>query len=177
MNKRQFKLNEEEANELQWAERHCKDGPTRTRYQSVRLYGIGYAVVEIEEITGCSRPSLMEWCRSYRETGIAGLVDKRLGGNRALLRNEEVEEVQVLLHSYSPLQLLGAESCQGHGQFWTVRDLALVVKQRYSVVYKSPTSYYGLFAKCDFTQQRPGQLYRSRREEKVAEFEELLEKN
>ena len=177
MNRRKFKLKEEEVNELQWAERHCKDGQTRGRYQSVRLYGVGYAVAEIEEITGCSRPSLMEWCRAYGETGIAGLVDKRFGGNRALLQAEEVEEVQRLLHMYTPIQLLGEESCQGNGQFWEVRDLALLVRQRYGVVYKSRTSYYQLFAKCDFTRQRPGQQYLSRREEKVAEFEELLEKN
>lgn len=157
MNRRKFKLKEEEVNELQWAERHCKDGPTRGRYQSVRLYGVGYAVAEIEEITGCSRPSLMEWCRAYGETGIAGLVDKRFGGNRALLQAEEVEEVQRLLHMYTPTQLLGEESCQGNGQFWEVRDLALLVRQRYGVVYKSRTSYYQLFAKCDFTRQRPGQ--------------------
>jgi len=177
MNKRRFKLTEDEVNELQWAERQCKDGPTRARYQSVRLYGIGYAVIEIEKITGCSRPSLMEWCRAYGQTGIAGLIDKRLGGNRALLQEEEVEAVQGLLHTYTPIQLLGEESCQSNGQFWEVRDLALLVKQRYGVVYKSPTSYYQLFAKCDFTRQRPGQQYLSRREEKVAEFEELLEKN
>ena len=177
MNRRKFKLKEEEVNELQWAERHCKDGPTRGRYQSVRLYGVGYAVAEIEEITGCSRPSLMEWCRAYGETGIAGLVDKRFGGNRALLQAEEVEEVQRLLHMYTPIQLLGEESCQGNGQFWEVRDLALLVRQRYGVVYKSRTSYYQLFAKCDFTRQRPGQQYLSRREEQVAESEELLEKN
>jgi transposase len=177
MNKRQFKLNEDEVKELQWAERQCKDGPTRRRYQCVRLYGVGYAVAEIEKITGCSRPSLMEWCRAYRQLGIAGVIDKRLGGNRALLREEEVAEVQALLHTYTPIQLLGEKDGQGSGQFWEVRDLALLVRQRYGVVYKSATSYYQLFAKCDFTRQRPGQQYLSRREEKVAEFEELLEKN
>ncbi|MFZ1756139.1 MAG: helix-turn-helix domain-containing protein, partial [Caldilineaceae bacterium] len=113
------------------AERHGKDGPIRARYQSVRLYAVGYAVAEIEEITGCNRTSLMEWCRAYREIGIAGLLDKRLGSNRALLQEDEVEEVQVLLHTYAPLQLLGAESCQGSGQFWEARDLALLVKQHY----------------------------------------------
>lgn len=177
MRERQFKLNKDEVEKLQCAERHCKDGATKSRYQSVRLYGIGYTVNEIQEITGCSRPSLMEWCRSYRETGIAGLVDKRVGGNRALLRPEEVEEVQRLLHTYTPAQLLGEENCQEQGQFWTLADLASLVKRNFGVSYKSATSYYSLFRKCDFSQQRPGQQYRSRRETKVVEFAELLEKN
>ena len=31
----------------------CKDGPTRTRCQAVRLYGISYPVEQIRDITGC----------------------------------------------------------------------------------------------------------------------------
>lgn len=177
MRKRKFEVNEEEVKELQSAERQCKDGRTKSRYQSVRLYGIRYAVKEIQEITGCNRASLMEWCRSYREMGIVGLVDKRVGGNRALLQPEEVEQVQRLLHTYTPAQLMGEENCYEQGQFWTMPDLARLVKRNFGVIYKSATSYYSLFAKCDFSQQRPGQQYRSRQEAKVVEFEELLEKN
>jgi hypothetical protein len=58
--------------------RACKDAATGTRYQAVRLYGEGYPEKEIEQITGCSRTSLMEWCRAYREDHSQGLVDKRL---------------------------------------------------------------------------------------------------
>jgi hypothetical protein len=42
MAKRKFKLSEKEANELLSAYQQTKDGPTRTRYQAVRLYGLGY---------------------------------------------------------------------------------------------------------------------------------------
>lgn len=57
----------------------------RTRYQAVRLYGEGYPEKEIEQITGCNRTSLMEWCRTYRVDHSQGLADKRVGGNRAKL--------------------------------------------------------------------------------------------
>ena len=85
MAKRKFKLTKAEQKELLQAYRHCKDAATRTRYQAVRLYGEGYAEAEIEQITGCSRTSLMEWCRAYREDPSQGLVDKRVGGTRAKL--------------------------------------------------------------------------------------------
>ena len=61
MRKRQFKLTEREERELQQAFVSTKDGATRIRYQAVRMYGLGYPVDEICEITSCNRTSLLEW--------------------------------------------------------------------------------------------------------------------
>jgi len=80
MAKRKFTLDRAERRHLLEAYRNCKNGTTRTRYQAVRLYGEGYQVKEIEEITGCSRSSLMEWCRCYKVDTLHGLEDKRQGG-------------------------------------------------------------------------------------------------
>ena len=87
MARKRFQLTEEQIRELKAAYHRCKDGPTRTRYQAVMLYGTGYPTEEIEEITGCSRSSLMGWCRAYREGGVEALEDHRRGGNRAKLVN------------------------------------------------------------------------------------------
>ncbi len=176
MKQREFKLSQEQANELVGAYQHSQDVKAKTRFQAVRLYGVGYKVSEIETICGCSRPSLMEWCRAYREEGVAGLLDHRQGGNRALLHPVEMEELQRLMHQYTPAQLLSQAQCRGEGAFWSVPDLAQVVKQRYRVVYKSLTSYRMLLAKCGFSLQRPGHYYRSRHDDQVMAFEEELEK-
>jgi len=98
MAKRKFKLTEAERKEMLQAYRVCQDAGTRTRYQAVRLYGEGYPEREIEQITGCSRTSLLEWCRAYRADHSQGLVDKRVGGNRAKLSKLQIEEVQQMLH-------------------------------------------------------------------------------
>jgi transposase len=66
MAKRKFVLSKAEQKELLRAYRICRDAGTRTRYQAVRLYCEGYSEKEIGRITGCSRTSLMEWCRAYR---------------------------------------------------------------------------------------------------------------
>ena len=155
----------------------CKHGPTRTRYQAVRLYGTGYPVQEVMSITGCSRTSLMEWCRTYRSHGIAGLVDKRAGGNRAKLRRAQIEELKGRLHTYTPAQLFGSRAASAGGQFWSVPDLRRAVEQWYGVSYGNASSYLRLFDLCGFSYQRPAKVYQSRSASQVAEFEEQLEKN
>jgi len=177
MAKRQFQLSAAQDNELKRAYSQCQAAQTKIRYQAVRLYGLGYAVQAIQEITGCSRPSLMEWCCAYRQAGVAELIDKRHGGNRAKLEALQLEQLQQQLQRYTPRQLLGAAECSGEGQFWSVPDLAKLVQREYGVSYQSMTSYRRLFARCEFSCQRPGAQYRSRNELTVLEFEQQLEKN
>jgi len=177
MAKRKFKLTEVERKELQKAYQGSKDAATRTRYQAVRLYGEGYEEKEIERITGCSRSSLMEWCRVYRADRSQGLVDHRAGGKRAKLSKLQIEELQEKLHQYTPKEVFGAKASTANGQFWTAEDLALVVRERYGVEYKSHTSYTSLLSLCGFSYQKTEKIFKSRSQTKVADFEEQLEKN
>ena len=177
MAKRRFKLTEAEQKDLQKAYQASEEAGTRTRYQAVRLYGEGYAEQEIERITGCSRTSLMEWCRAYRADHSQGLVDHRTGGNSAKLSKLQIEELQQKLHQYTPKELFGANASTAGGQFWTVEDLIPVVREQYGVEYKSRTSYTNLLSLCGFSYQKTEKIFKSRSQTKVADFEEQLEKN
>jgi transposase len=177
MAKRKFILTKAEQKELLQAYRLCKDASTRTRYQAVRLYGEGYPEAEIEQITGCSRTSLMEWCRAYRADPLQGLVDHRAGGNSAKLNKWQIEELQAKLHQYTPQEVFGAKVSTVDGQFWTVDDLIRVVGDQYGVEYKSRTSYSSLLRVCGFSYQKTEKIFKSRSQTKVADFEEQLEKN
>ncbi len=177
MAKRKFKLTETERKGLLQSYRACKDASTRIRYQAVRLYGEGYPEQEIEQITGCSRTSLMKWCRAYREDQSQGLVDKRAGGNRAKLSKLQIEELQQTIYQYTPKERLGPRACTANGQFWSVEDLARVVQDCYGVEYKSRTSYITLLRQCGFSYQKTEKVFKSHSEAKVADFEEQLEKN
>jgi transposase len=177
MRKRDFQLTAEQIKELQSAYHQCDEGATQIRYQAVRLYGSGYAAEEVLEITGCSRRRLLAWCRSYRAYGVAGLVDRRGGGNSAKLNPSEIEAVQKKLHQYRPHQLFGATEYGGNGEFWGVSELALLLERDYGVVYQSKTSYRNLLGRCGLSRQRPAAQYKSRSEMKVMAFEETLEKN
>ena len=177
MAKRNFKRTDEERKNLLKAYRASKDAGTRTRYQAVRLYGEGYTEKEIERITGCSRTSLMEWCRAYRADHSQGLIDHRTGGNSAKLNKMQIEELQQKLHQYTPKELFGTKASTVDGQFWTVEDLIHVVREQYGVEYKSRTSYTNLLSLCGFSYQKTEKIFKSRSQTKVADFEEQLEKN
>jgi transposase len=173
MAKRKFVLSEKERQDLIAAYALSENVGTRTRYQAVRLYGEGYAEAEIEKITGCSRTSLMEWCRAYREKRVQGLVDKRIGGNSAKLKKLQVEDLGYRLRQYTPRDLFGPEA----RAFWGVSALREAIKKWYQVEYRSYSSYLRLFETCDFSYQKVEKIYKPRNEMKVLEFEEQVEKN
>lgn len=177
MARRTFILTEAQRAELRRAYDQCKDGPTRTRFQAVRLYGSAYPCAQVQEITGCSRTSLMAWCRRYRSDGLAGLRDGRQGGNRAKLTPAQRQSVRATLQQYTPRQLFGPETATSNGQFWTVSDLKQLVESSFGMTWDSPTSYIALLKEGDFSFQRTQKVYKSRREGEVMAFEELLEKN
>jgi transposase len=139
MARRSFQLTQEQVKGLTYAYTCCKDGPTRTRYQAVRLYGTGYPVKEVVEITGCSRVTLMEWCRKYRTDGISALADQRVGGNRARLSPGQMEELKTRLHLYTPADLFGPTAATAEGQFWTVPDLRRAIQQVSAIKLPVPT--------------------------------------
>jgi transposase len=177
MTHRIFKLGAAAASALLAAYHASRDGAQRTRLQAVRLYGIGYTVPQIVEITGCARSSLMEWCAAYRAAGIAALADHRRGGNSAKLSATQVADLSSKLRLYTPRSLFGPQAATSDGQAWTLDDLQRAVQQWYGVRYASATSYYMLFARCGFSYHRPAQVFKSRNEAAVAEFEAQLEKN
>ena len=176
MKHRLFRLLPAEVSELQAAYLHCQNANTKIRYQAVRLYGTGYPVEQILDICACSRTRLLKWAAAYDQRGITALLDQRTGGNRAALKPEQIEAIQKQLHTYTPAQLLGKDAAQGEGLFWTVADIAALLKRDYNLTYQSQTSYRALMTKCGFSYQRPARQYKSRSEAKIMEFEELLEK-
>lgn len=177
MAKREFQITDKQNQELQQAFETSKDGATRTRIQAVRMYGLQYSVDEIIKLTACSWSSLMSWCRSYREQGVEGLADHRLGGNRAKLKPHEQVELRERLQSYRPRDVLGLETHTVQGEHWTIEDLAQIVRQWYGVSWDSRTSYQSLFARCGFSYQHSEKVYKSRREHDVLDFEAQVEKN
>ena len=170
-------ITEQQVQQLQQAFASTKDGPTRTRYQAIRLYFQGYPVVEICEITGCNRTSLMEWCRKFRQQGTEALAEHRGGRHRARLTLEQIAALSDQLRLYTPRDLFGAGTHTASGQHWTVEDLAYAVQRWYGVTWQSRGSYHSLFSQCGFTYQRTEKVYKSRREKDIMAFEAAVEKN
>ena len=177
MRKRTFHLGDEAVRALEAAYHATTNGPERTRFQAVRLYGQGYTTADIRAITGAPRSSLMDWCCAYRSGGIAALTDHRVGGNSAKLSSEQIDDLSSKLRIYTPRSLFGPDTATADGLVWTIADLKRAVEVWFSVSYQSATSYYTLFARCTFSYHQPTTVFKSRREAVVAEFEAQLEKN
>ena len=175
---RQFKLKREEIEELVQAEQAIDDATTRMRFVAVRLYGSGEDEAKIEEVTRCSRRSVIRWCRRYHTGGVAGLLDRRVGGNHRLLQPEQIEAVRALMQRYTPRQVFGGEAGACHNErFWNVVDLRRLVERDYGVVYRHTSSYHDLLKTSGMSYQRTQRYYKSRRERDKVDFEEQLEKN
>ena len=177
MAKRQFVLGEAEQNALRRAERQTQDARELKRLQAVRLYGSGYAVSEIVELTGCSWRALMDWCAAYRANGPSGLQSKWQGENALKLSRAQRADLKVRLAAYRPDQVLEAEVRISQGQFWTVTDLAIVIERWYGVTYGCRLSYGRLLHECHFSQQQTEPVHRSQPDQQtMADFEAWLEK-
>jgi transposase len=176
MTKRKFKLNEQEAQALRVRYATCPQGATRSRLQAVWMYGTGYPVADIEKLVGCSRSSLMNWCRTYQTRGADGLADDRLGGNNAKLTATQRADLKTRLQEATPALLFGPAAATPNGQFWTVADVQQAVAQWYGVTYRSATSYRQLLLTSGFSYQRPAKVFKSRTPSQVAEFEAAFEK-
>lgn len=177
MSKRRFELTPQQSQALLTAYNQCRDGATKIRYQAVRLYGTGEAVTVIQRFTNCGRTSLMEWVTAYQQAGLAGLRDKRAGGNCAKLTSAQRVEVTQYLQTYTPRALLGPATATASGVFWTVADLHHLLQRRYGVTYQSRTSLLARLARAGLSYHRPERVFKSQRPAQVLAFDEQLEKN
>jgi len=173
---RQFRLTEAEARALRAAYLQEKDGPTRSRFLAVRLYGQNRPLAEVLDVAGSCRASLMAWCQKYRAAGLAGLQDRRGGPQAAKLTETQITALRSKLLEYTPYDVLGSQAPPGSGSHWTVLALYLAVEKWFGVTYRSRTSYLNWFAACDFSYQRTEKVFKSRRERQVLEFEAHTEK-
>lgn len=172
MRTRALRLSETEVAELRQADQETKR-PNEMRWmQAVRLFGSGMAVAQVVEVTGLSERTIQQQAARFREEGIAGLRERRVGGNRALLTDEQRGEIAEKLHQYRPIDLQVSQH-----EYWTVSDLAVVVEQWYGVVYQAVDGYYDLLHASGLSLQRSTKVYRHKPSAAVlAEFEAGLEK-
>jgi transposase len=177
MAKRAFKLTNEQRSELLQAYEQANKVGMQRRVQAVRMYGEGWSVDDIRDITGCSERSLRRWCAWYEQGGLARLADQRVGGNNAKLSPEQRAEVIKRVKTYRPDQLLPADVRVSQGEFWTVSDLQVGLQRWYGVTWRSATSYRNLLHESRLSVQQVETRYRSRPNElTVADFEAQLEK-
>jgi transposase len=177
MAKRQFQLSEQEQQAFQDAERQTRDAYELKRLQAVRLYGSGLASQKIRQVVGCGERSIRQWSQRYRQAGLAGLKSQWQGENALKLSRAQRSDLKQRLQQSQPDQVISANVRISQGQFWTVSDLQIVVREWYGVQYTTRDSYHRLLQDCGFSYQHTEKVYRSQPDaQAVADFEAELEK-
>ncbi len=177
MANRAFKLSEHEQVELRQAYEQAETTDVQQRAQAVRLYGEGWSVEAIQDITGCSERSLRRWCEWSAAGGVARLADHRAGGNNAKLTPEQRADVLQRLKTSRPDQVLPPDMRLSRGEFWTVSDLRIGLQTWYGVTWRSATSYRHLLHESRLSVQHVENAYRSRPSDRaITDFEAALEK-
>jgi transposase len=144
MANRQFTLPDTELRLLRQAETLANDPQELKRLKAVRMYGSGYPVSEISNLTGCSWRSLMDWCRTYRKQGVTGLKSKWQGNNALKLSREQRAQLKLRIQHQRPDQVIPRDVRFSYGPIWTVTDLRYVISQWYGITYRSKASYLAI---------------------------------
>jgi transposase len=177
MNNREFKLSETEQRAIQQREAATSKVRELKQLQAVRLYGSGQAMSAVVNVVGSSSRSIQRWVQAYQERGLAGLKPRWQGANAKKLSDAQRAEIVQRIQQYQPDQLLSRETRKSQGQFWTLSDVQVAVKQWYGVDYRANDSYRALLYEAEFSYQRAEGVYRSKPSQAdVAQFEEELEK-
>lgn len=117
----------------------------------------------IEEMTGYSISYAFDLRKIYIEKGISGIKSREKKTRSFLTKNQLLEVAKVL--EYSTPKDFGFNS-----DFWTTTILSSLIKEQYSVVYKSKTSLQLIFKKSKFTYHKPGKKYEKRDETLINEW-------
>lgn len=177
MNNRQFKLSEAEQRIIQQREAVTTNVRELRRLQAVRLYGNGQVMSAVVNVVGSSSRTIQRWVEAYQEHGLAGLKPRWQGANAKKLSDAQRVEIVRRIQQYQPDQLLSSAVRTSQGQFWTISDVQVAVKQWYGVTYRTDDSYRALLYEAEFSYQRAEGVYRSKPSQAdVAHFEEVLEK-
>jgi transposase len=164
-------LSREQVGLLEKTYKQAQRGREKQRYHALWLVAKGYQRRQVQEIIGISKQALGDWVTTYHKDGLEGLRDKPQPGNHHKLTLKQKETIKELVTTKTPREL-------GFGErFWSTDDLKQLVRQQFSVTYRSMDSYYRLFAYCGFSSHKPDKVNKRQAVSSKKEFEERLKKD
>ncbi len=155
MDTRHLNLSDDARRALEQAELVSKDVEERRHLQAVRLFGTGEALATIVRVVQASERTIGRWVKRYREEGLAGLARRAQPGNHRRLSQAEWNAVVTVVKDATPTGLGLSER-----QYWTVSDVARLVKDRYGVTYVGRSRYHAMLHAAGLSYQRATKVYR-----------------
>jgi transposase len=152
------RLSIKELSELRDVVRISKSAIEIKRAQAIMLINTGADDLTIQTMTGFGKSFASALRKRYRKKGFEG-IKERERKSKKLLTKTQLTEIQKAVRKTKP---------NDHGinaDFWTTSGLAVFIKRKYNVVYKSKTSYHLIFKDAKFTYHKPEKKYHGRKQE------------
>lgn len=109
----------------------------------------------ISDITNIKRSRIFGIRKLFMEKGIEAIAS-RSKSNKELLTKSQMKELLETVKTKLPRDV---DLYYENHTFWTTSVLADYVYKKYTVKYKSKTSYHIIFSKINFTFHKPGRVY------------------
>jgi len=146
MAKRKFHLTPEEIEEISQTLAGSQAGPGTHRLEAILAYHFGEKWATLTKRFHCSRSTLYQWCKTYRQQGRDVLVIRAHGHSVARLTSSQLTDLADKVKALRPRDIFH-DSAASNNDHWTAKDLFRAIKLWYGVVYKSPATYYGLLSR------------------------------
>lgn len=165
------KLPQNQVKALEKAFKSENNGKEKVRYQALWLLAQGHKRPFVAKLTGLSESSLRRFVTNYNKKGQQGLKNKPAKGNNYKLTKKQKLKIKNLISSNTP-QKLGYK-----GKFWSIPLLKKLVKDKYSLKYKSYESYRKLFLFSGFSFHKPNKVNKRQNRGMIKRFEDNIKKN
>lgn len=153
MAKRKFHLTPEEIEEISNTLAVAQPNPGYHRLEAILAYHLGEKWASLTKRFHCSRSTLYQWCKTYRQHGRDVLVIRAHGRSVARLTSSQLADLAAKVRAHRPRDIFH-DSAASNNDHWTAKDLFRAIKLWYGVVYKSPATYYGLLSRLDCGEPR-----------------------
>lgn len=132
------------------------------RMRAWELKQKGWKQKDIAEALGVSKGAVSQWIHQAGEGGVEALRQRKGGGPKVRLSEEQVKQLPTLLGR-------GAEAFGFRGEVWTRKRVAVVIKRIFGVSY-SPTHVGRLLARIGWSLQKPVQRASQRNEAAIEQW-------
>lgn len=154
------RLSIKELSELQEVVRKSKSTIEVKRAQAIMFINDKCNEVTIRIMTGYSKSTASALRKKYQKKGFEGIKARERTPKKLLTKSQLAEIVQAVQETLPNQHDINAD-------FWTTSILALFIKIKYNVVYKSKNSYRLIFKDAHFTYHKPDKQYHDRKQDVI----------
>ena len=154
------RLSVTELTELRNVIKNSKSTEEIKRAQAIMFVNDNSNEIIIKTMTGYSKGFASTLRKRYREKGLEAIKEKGRNPKKLLTKTQLVEIQKAVMETLPKAHGINSD-------FWSTSVLAVFIKTKYNVVYKSKTSYHIIFKDASFTYHKPDKKYKGQSREVI----------